>query len=245
MRISGRSFSPKHSPPRLPSEASSLPHQEPYLGEAVVPKQSSNLGVGAAVLAGLSLLGVAYTNPGTSAFAEMRVEAPPEGEICLRQDLPTARVIVVDDYWKAEEHTTHGEIVESELARDFRVGEGGDITMERQVVSLWGGEHGIDEGRPGSLESYLREHFAGRMSRDADAMQRILEGGGPRGVIHQSQGASQSRAVDPIYYRALREDDSVRAVLRARNLRVEQPDNQASAEYPTRPATVITQCGVQ
>ena len=182
--------------------------QEQPLGEAAAPKESSSIGVGAAVLAGLSLLGVACTvNPGNAAVAEIHVEAPPEGEICLRQDLPTARVIVVDDYWIADEHTTHGEIVEAELSRDFQVGENVDITLERQVVSLYGGEHGIDEGRPGSLESYLREHFAGRVSRDADAMQRILEGGGPRGVIHQSQGASQSRAVDPIYYRAIRDND--------------------------------------
>jgi len=181
--------------------------REQHLGEAAVPNETSSIGLGAAVLSGLSLLGVACTaNPGSAAVTEIHVEAPPEGEICLRQDLPTARVIVVDDYWKADEHTTHGEIVEAELSRDFQVGENADITMERQVVSLYGGEHGIDEGRPGSLESYLREHFAGRMSRDADAMQNILEGGGPRGVIHQSQGASQSRAVDPIYYRALRED---------------------------------------
>lgn len=179
--------------------------REQSLGESAAPHESSGIGVGAAVLAGLSLLGAACTaNPGQAAVTEIHVEAPPEGEICLRQDLPTARVIVVDDYWKADEHTTHGEIVEAELSRDFQVGENADITMERQVVSLYGGEHGIEEGRPGALESQLREHFAGRLSRDADAMQRILEGGGPRGVIHQSQGASQSRAVDPLYYGAIR-----------------------------------------
>ncbi|MCA9775581.1 MAG: S8 family serine peptidase [Candidatus Eremiobacteraeota bacterium] len=181
---------------------------EHAIAEAAAPKESSSIGVGAAVLAGLSLLGVACTaNPGQAVVNEIRVEAPPEGEICLKQDLPTARVIVVDDFWKADEHTTHGEIVETELARDFQVGENADITMERQVVSVWDGEHGIDKGTPGSLESYLRSHFAGRMTRDADAMQRILDGGGPRGVIHQSQGASQSRAIDPIYYRAIRDND--------------------------------------
>jgi subtilase family protein len=177
--------------------------------EASQPTDKFRFSIGAAVLAGVSLLGVACNSqPQPAAASQAWVEAPPELDVCLRNDSPAVRVIVVDNFWEADKNTTHGEIVEAELKRNHATeGEDADIALERVHVSLWGGEHGIKDGKPGALESYLRDHFAGRMTRDAEGLQSILDSDGPRGVIHQSQGASQSRAVDALYYRALREDD--------------------------------------
>jgi Subtilase family len=183
--------------------------KKPEALEAGQPIDRFQFSIGAAVLAGVSLLGVACgSRPQPATASETWVEAPPEGEVCLRKDTLPVRVIVVDNFWQADKNTTHGEIVEAELMRNHRAeGEEADVTLERVHVSLWGGDHAIKEGKPGALESYLRDHFAGRMARDAEGLQSIIDSDGPRGVIHQSQGASQSRAVDALYYRALREGD--------------------------------------
>ncbi len=197
------------SPPRLAgSDVAPLDTDSQAL-QASQPSDRFQFSIGTAVFAGLSLLGVACaTNPQPAAASEAWVEAPPEADLCLRKDAPVGRVIVVDNFWEADKNTTHGEIVEAELKRHHQTeGKDADVVVERQHVSLWGGEHGIKEGKPGALESYLRDHFAGRMTRDAEGLQRILDGDGPRGVINQSQGASESRAVDALYYKALREED--------------------------------------
>lgn len=195
------------SPPRREVAAQKVAPEQPSL-QAAEHRDRATLSFGAVALAGLSLLGAACNQSTQPAVAsEVWVEAPAQADVCLAKETTAVRVIVVDDFWNADKHTTHGEIVEAELKRFHQVeGENADVAVERRQVSLWGGEHGIKDGKPGALESYLQEHFAGRMSRDADALQSILEEGGPRGVIHQSQGASQSRAVDALYYRGLRDE---------------------------------------
>lgn len=150
------------------------------------------------LVAGLSLLGVVGCTQSPASPPEMVWEAP------LPQECPgivqsTARVVVLDDFANAETATTHGELVEVELSR-FHNPE--TLKMERQQVSLHTGDFGLNRGERGALGEYLRDHFAGRMERGAEALERLLASDGPRAVLHQSQGASQSRVVDELFYKA-------------------------------------------
>lgn len=209
MKLSLSPFHQRQSPP--PKSTTPAKHvPEPELApDAYCREHAGKMAIGSTVLAGLSLLGMACTSsPGPAVADEIVSEAGDLKNVCLERSSVVARVIVVDDFANADTGTTHGETVEVELSRFHHPGgEHPDITMERAQVNLWDGEHGIIEGKPGALESYLRSHFAGRMTRDAQALEGILQGGGPRGVIHQSQGASESRAIDAVYYRALHEKD--------------------------------------
>ena len=145
------------------------------------------------------------------AEAKQQVEQPTQirqesSDLCLAKDAPVARVVILDDFANAAKGTTHGESVEQELLRHHQSqGEDADVRLERHQVSLWGGDFGLSRGEPGALRSTLRDHFAGRMNRDTQALRKVLEGDGSRAVIHQSQGSSQSRVVDRLYYKALRQ----------------------------------------
>lgn len=123
------------------------------------------------------------------------------------------RVYVLDNFWKADEHTTHGELVEAELLREHRTdGPTPDVTVDRKHVDLYISSKAIEDGEPGALKNYLRSHFTTRLHNDTDAFGEIVETGGARSVIHQSQGASQSRAVEALYNRAKHNEDFRRAL---------------------------------
>lgn len=194
---------PKISPPRRSREQSPGPTDQ-VLADAFERAPQREFPWGALALGSLSLLGVACTSqPAPVAASEHWIEAAPSGEVCLSQENLTPRVIVVDDFSTAATGTTHGEIVEAELVRDLAL----QGPVLRHQVGLYGGDFGLSQGRPGALDDFLRDHFAGRMARDTEALQEILLEGGARAVIHQSQGASQSRVVDELYYRALRDQE--------------------------------------
>lgn len=176
------------------------------------PLAKDHLTVGAVVLTGLSVLG-AMVSMSRPAEAVPQLEQSTQSKeisptLCLTDDAPIARVVILDDFANSETGTTHGESVQQELLRHHQSeGAEADIALERHQVGLWGGDFGLSKGETGSLQSYLRDHFAGRMTRDTEALQNVLKGNGPRAVIHQSQGSSQSRVVDGLYYRSLRDSD--------------------------------------
>lgn len=216
MKLSLSTIHRRHAlPPRSSGPFEHVP--EPVVArDAYCREHAGKMAIGSTLLAGLSLLGMACaSSPEPAVVDEVVTETPDSHSICLQRSSVVARAIVVDDFTHADTGTTHGEIVETELARFHHPGgDHPDISMERAQVSLGDEVQGIQEGKPGALESYLRSHFAGRMTRDAQALEGLLRGGGPRGVIHQSQGASQSRAIDVLYYRALRQKDFASALQR-------------------------------
>lgn len=109
------------------------------------------------------------------------------------------RVMVFDDFTNASRPgvTTHGELVETELLRNQP-----GLEVTRSQVALDGNQAEIAAGRAGSLDQFLRGQFSTRLDNASDAWARLLESPGERAVIHQSQGASQSRAVEPLWGRA-------------------------------------------
>lgn len=126
---------------------------------------------------------------------------------------PPVRAFVLDDFWKADEHTTHGELVEAELTRNHDTeGSDANLRVERKHVSLWTGPSNIKEGQAGALTAHVKRHFSTRLDRDADAFAEIIEQGGPRSVIQQSQGVSQSRVVEGLYGKARRDPEFRRAL---------------------------------
>lgn len=195
-------------PPYSGSEVDIATRDVVIAQDALCSQNNQDLSFGTALLAGISLLGVAVSVAPKPAVAA-GVVAPQnlDSKVCLKNESEVVRVIVIDNFWQADAHTTHGEIVEGELIRTHHPsGEDANLAVERQHVSLWGGDHGIVDGKPGALEAHLRDHFAGRMRRDAEGLQRVLDSEGGRGVLHQSQGASESRVVDGLYYRSLRDE---------------------------------------
>ena len=108
------------------------------------------------------------------------------------------RVAILDDFTNAERPgvTTHGELVETELLRNQP-----GLTVDREQVALGGSMEGITQGRRGALDSFFRSQFTQRLENAGDGWARILDAEQGRTVVHQSQGASQSRAVEPLWGR--------------------------------------------
>ncbi len=119
------------------------------------------------------------------------------------------RVMVFDDFTNADRPgvTTHGELVQTELTR-YQPG----LEVVRQQVALDGNTDPIARGQRGALDGFFRSQFTTRLDNASDAWAGVLESEGGRAVIHQSQGASQSRAVEPLWGRAQR-DESFRGQL--------------------------------
>lgn len=108
------------------------------------------------------------------------------------------RAVVLDDFTNAERAgvTTHGELVETELLRNQP-----GLSVTRQQVALNGGMDAINRGQRGSLDNFFRNQFTERLDNASDGWAGLLDTDGPRAVVHQSQGASQSRAVEPLWGR--------------------------------------------
>lgn len=170
----------------------------------------NRLTLGTVALMGLSLLSVTGCTSPPQQTEQVLQTSPSELELtnCLQEELSSVRVVVMDDFWEAETRTTHGESVESELTRLHQTqGEFANLSVERVQMSL-------HTGSPKDLQAELQDHFLGRMQRDAAALRGVLSQGRSRAVVHQSQGSSQSRVVDQLYYKALREPE-FRAQLQA------------------------------
>lgn len=111
--------------------------------------------------------------------------------------------MVFDDFSNADRPgvTTHGELVQTELVRNQP-----GLEVGRRQVALDGNLDPIVRGQRGSLDNFLRGQFTSRLDNAGDAWADLLESEGGRAVIHQSQGASQSRAVEPLWGRAQRDE---------------------------------------
>ncbi|MGE0489379.1 MAG: hypothetical protein AB7S38_09210 [Vulcanimicrobiota bacterium] len=110
-----------------------------------------------------------------------------------------AGLVVFDDFTNADSGTTHGELVEKELTGRGSVCEVVP-TSARQQVSIGQSMQPLEQGLPGSLDGYVREHFAGRMDNTTRGLQEQTARGF-RLVINQSQGASESRVVEALWGR--------------------------------------------
>lgn len=121
------------------------------------------------------------------------------------------QVYQIDDFVTTDQSgaTTHGAQVEHELGRTF-VSQGG-LKSRRVQLPLHFDVKAIEEGKPGALDGYFAQHFTDRLKADVKAWSEVLEGD-RRAVVHQSQGASDSRAVEHLYFRA-RKDPEFRAQL--------------------------------
>lgn len=125
--------------------------------------------------------------------------APSQPADTYRSAQGQVRVVVLDDFTNASRAgvTTHGELVETELLRNQP-----GLQVTRGQVALDGDQSAILQGRTGSLDQFFRGQFRTRLDNASDAWAQLLEAPGGRAVIHQSQGASQSRAVEPLWGRA-------------------------------------------
>ncbi len=112
------------------------------------------------------------------------------------------RVAILDDFTNADRPgvTTHGELVETELLRNQP-----GLPVTRQQVALNGRMDAIARGQRGSLDTFFRNQVTERLDNASDGWAQLLESDGPRTVVHQSQGASQSRAVEPLWGRVQNE----------------------------------------
>ena len=59
--------------------------------------------------------------------------------------------------------------------------------------------------KPQALKEFFLDHFTQRLAADTQAWQVLTESVGSRAVVHQSQGASESRAVEFLYYGAAKD----------------------------------------
>ncbi len=130
----------------------------------------------------------------------------------VNHPLPKTRLVVFDDFTEFDQPggTNHGDLVQFELNRDFA--ELGGLAVSRQQVDLDFETKDLRTGKEDSLKEFMADHFADRIKADTEAWKSLLDGGGERAVVHQSQGASESRAVEFLYYRAAK-DDELRASL--------------------------------
>lgn len=110
-----------------------------------------------------------------------------------------AGLVVFDDFSHADTATTHGELVEKELTGRGSVCQVSPTTA-RQQVSIGQSMERLDQGAPGALDDYVREHFAVRMDNTTRGLQEQTSRGF-RLVINQSQGASESRVVEALWGR--------------------------------------------
>lgn len=121
--------------------------------------------------------------------------------------LPKSRLVVFDDFSKFDQpnETNHGDLVQFELNRDYV--ESGGLAVSRQQVDLNFETQDLMSGKKDSLKEFMADHFTDRLEADTEAWKTLVEGGGERSVVHQSQGASESRAVEFLYYRAAKDDE--------------------------------------
>ncbi len=115
----------------------------------------------------------------------------------------------MDDFRKADQTggANHGELVEHELGRRFD----GQLPIEREEVPLEFDTSGIREGRDDAIADFFEDHFTDRLQADQLAWTRVAASE-ERTVVHQSQGASDSRAVENLYF-ASRKDEELRSRL--------------------------------
>lgn len=144
--------------------------------------------------------------------------AAPEQAVALPVDTYEAgqpiRVFVLDVFApEGSNKYYHGDLVEAELTRRHDT-EGADATVDviHKRVDTWEGSGGIEAGKPGALTDRIRRHFTVRLQRDADAFEEIVSEDGPRAVIQQSQGSSQSRVIESLFFRADRDPEYRAAV---------------------------------
>lgn len=109
---------------------------------------------------------------------------------------PPTSIVVLDEFRHADQPgvTTHGELVEAEL-RGSCTATGG---FRRLQVDLGASMQGLEQGRPGALDDYVRARFERPLVDTARALQQVP----PGTVISQSQGASESRVVEALWNRA-------------------------------------------
>jgi hypothetical protein len=147
-------------------------------------------------------------NTGVTTGKAQSSPSPKEGQIA--DDTPA--VFLIDDFQQANQagNTIHGELVSHELGRQFQAK--GGLQVQRFEVPLHFDTKGIRSGEEGALSSFFTKHFTERLDADARAWESILQQGDKRAVIHQSQGASGSRAVEELYFKA-RKDEELRGKL--------------------------------
>ena len=155
--------------------------------------------------------------------------AAPEKAVDTFQRRDPVRVYILDVFAQPGQRPSHGDLVEAELTRRHETeGPNATVNVVHKRVDSWEGFSGIAEGKPGALEARLRNHFKVRLERDADAFAEIVEGGGPRSVIQQSQGASQSRVLESLYNTSKHEPE-FRAALQ-RQLGIEPTEGYGEVE---------------
>jgi hypothetical protein len=120
---------------------------------------------------------------------------------------PQVETYQIDDFARCDEPgvTTHGELVEYELGRTFQ--DSGGLKSTRVNLPLEFNVAEIEKGQPGSLQSFFRSHFVDRLQADAKAWNQVLTVTKGPTVVQQSQGASESRAVEHLFFRARKDAD--------------------------------------
>ncbi len=120
---------------------------------------------------------------------------------------PQVEIYQIDDFARCDEPgvTTHGELVEYELGRTFQ--NSGGLKSTRVNLPLEFNVAEIEKGQPGSLKSYFKSHFIDRLQANAKAWNQVLTVTKGPTVVQQSQGASESRAVEHLFFRARKDPD--------------------------------------
>lgn len=120
-------------------------------------------------------------------------------------------MVLFDEFLDADKPgvSTHGEQVEMELKRHHA-----QLQVGRSEVTLDRSTELVAQGQPGALDGYLKSHFVDRVENADRAWENLVQSHSPRTLVHQSQGASESRAVAPLWSRVHKEP-AFRATLEA------------------------------
>ena len=149
-------------------------------------------------------------------------------------------IVVFDEFVDADKPGvhTHGEQVEMELKRRQP-----GLQVSRVEVALERSTEAIEAGEPGSLDSYLKDHFVSRVETAGEAWQELVQGARGRALVHQSQGASESRAVAPLWRQA-RHDVPFRNALETQlGLAQSQEPEMSSSTRKTLLAALVSRSG--
>jgi len=111
----------------------------------------------------------------------------------MHQPAQQHELVILDDFRGSH---SHGELVEQVLKGTSECAVGNAREMRRLSVDLGSGLARLDQ--PGSLDAYVRNRFLTPIR----ATERALDQVSGRAVMHQSQGASESRIVESLWGRA-------------------------------------------
>lgn len=111
----------------------------------------------------------------------------------IHQPAPQHELVILDDF---RGEYSHGALVEQVLKGTSECGVGSAREVRRLSVDL--GAHLDKLDQPGSLDAYVRTRFLTPIGATTRALGEVHG----RAVMHQSQGASESRIVESLWGRA-------------------------------------------